>query len=177
MIVSVQHPYVCVAIPKTGTQSMVRFLLQHHAGSQHAFHHSWRVPDEYTGYEIFTVVRNPYEWCFSKWWFACNNPNRQNSVYPYGMDFRNYIQRITRYREHDPHPDRNVPELNMSRTRWVEKSGAGTVLKLEELTAALSRLHFVTDTSAFPHTNRSPGKNRAGFRDRFGRNEAELVHT
>jgi hypothetical protein len=58
----ISHPlrYVYIGIPRTGSKSMHRWLVDHYAGEWRGMH-EWRVPAECQQYLVFTVVRNPYE--------------------------------------------------------------------------------------------------------------------
>lgn len=176
MIISDTHKFVFVAIPKTGSKSMAAFLLDKFEAYRHGFHHQWKVPELKQDYYIYSVVRNPYERCFSMWWFACKTDNRSGSVFKKGTPFDTYMNWVIQRKSFDPNPRRNVPELFMSQSMWFDKSGARQFLKLEDIPASLDALPFYKSATEFPHKNRLDEKSDLTFWDYFGQREAALVH-
>ena len=69
MIISKTLKYVYIAIPRTGSKSMSRWLVDNFQGEWHGRHHEWKVPDECRDFLVFTLIRNPYEIQASGWFF------------------------------------------------------------------------------------------------------------
>jgi len=62
--------FVYVSFTKSGSSSMYALFNQHYAGLNKPRHHR-KIPDEYSIYPSFTVVRNPYSRMVSWWWSIC----------------------------------------------------------------------------------------------------------
>ena len=76
MIVSDKHRYVYIAIPRTASKSIARWLAAHYDGHVVGKHHSTDVPQRCKDYLVWTVVRNPYERAVSGY-FAAHKASRQ----------------------------------------------------------------------------------------------------
>jgi len=61
MIISAEHRYVYIGIPRTGSKSMNHWLCEYFEGQNHGGHHDYGVPEGAADYSIFTIVRNPYD--------------------------------------------------------------------------------------------------------------------
>lgn len=59
MIVSKQLKFIYLALPRTGSKSIVSELILRYQGREIGGHHQMRVPNRYHSYLIFTVVRHP----------------------------------------------------------------------------------------------------------------------
>lgn len=79
MIVSDQHQFVFVAIPKTGTRSVYQIC-----ESKYSFtkikEHLHIVPKQFSNYKKFTTVRNPYDRFLSMWWSTCIRPDSRGAA-------------------------------------------------------------------------------------------------
>jgi len=79
MIVSDQHQFVFVAIPKTGTRSIYN-ICQRQYGFKIYKEHCEIVPEVYQDYKKFTIVRNPYDRFLSMWWSTCIRPDDRGAA-------------------------------------------------------------------------------------------------
>ena len=61
MVISHSLKYVYVGIPRTGSKSMINWLVAYFDGEHVGKHHQYRIPEEVSDYLIFTTVRNPYD--------------------------------------------------------------------------------------------------------------------
>lgn len=59
MIISHQLKYVYIGIPRTGSKSMNRWLMDHFHGEWFGAHHDWQVPDEAKHYLTSVLVKLP----------------------------------------------------------------------------------------------------------------------
>jgi hypothetical protein len=132
MIVSDFHKFVYIGIPKTGSISISHWLNMYYAGRSIDRHHAWHVPEPYQYYYRWTVVRNPYDRCFSLWWFECRNPVRITKSPHFGMSFRDHILMNIRCRDHGD-PLHDVAEARMTQLSYVRMSGAQGIFHLESL--------------------------------------------
>ena len=131
-----------VAIPRTGSKSMCRWLMDHYDGDWVGGHHDWQVPDDCRDYLIFTVVRNPYEIAASSWFFepVIKDPNALPKPKTYAEQCRNWA----------------APSWWPGGQKgYVERSGATQILFFEHLTGCLNELPFVDRTKVppFPRLN------------------------
>jgi hypothetical protein len=173
MIVSKLHRFIYIGIPKTGSISISHWLNMFYGGCSIGMHHDWRVPQDYLSYFRWTVVRNPYDRCFSLWWFECKNPNRRTKSPHFGMSFREHMLMNIRCRDHGD-PLHDVPEARMTQTRYVEQSGAQRVFHLEFLDE-LQQLPFFNKIHPIPHHNQASSDRPRHFFECFGGDEEELV--
>jgi hypothetical protein len=73
MIYNKELGYVFVAIPKTGTRSMYKILMEKYGAIEYADH--WHIiPEEMKDFYKFTIVRNPYDRFVSLWWSTSQRP-------------------------------------------------------------------------------------------------------
>ncbi|MFN2237530.1 MAG: sulfotransferase family 2 domain-containing protein [Anaerolineales bacterium] len=123
MIISHTREYVYIGIPRTGSKSMNRWLMDHFEGEWFGYHHQWRVPEEARNYLIFTIVRNPYErevsgWFHIPWSAEHETPPKPTSLF--AKEKRKAIplkDGTVRIEQH------NVPEVGMNQKNYVEKAG------------------------------------------------------
>lgn len=105
---------VFVAIPKTGTRSIVTYMEDHlnakkFKGSRT---HTVKIPTRLKNHYAFTVVRNPFDRMVSYWWSTCMRPkgsrmefeaflqgNRRSHQYPFVTN--NKLDKIIRYENLD----------------------------------------------------------------------------
>jgi hypothetical protein len=79
---------VFVAIPKTGTRSVVDYLEEHfNARKAKGTHtHSSDIPARLKNHYSFTIVRNPFDRMVSYWWSTCKRPGS-----PKRMGFETFL--------------------------------------------------------------------------------------
>jgi hypothetical protein len=138
------------------------------------YHHSWRVPEEYARYDVFTVVRNPYDRCLSAWWFRCQDPSRREGNPMFGWPFDRFLRSVLAYRETAPRRPTSVAESSLTQKQYVDLSGARLALRLEA-PADLRLLPFVgSDVPPLPRENVTTAR-PAGRWDQLGGREEQLV--
>ena len=80
---------VFVAIPKTGTRSIVQYLEKYFGAKKGARTHEDTIPPQFRKHYSFTVVRNPFDRIASEWWAHCCRPKGKW----YGMGLMTYIKK------------------------------------------------------------------------------------
>jgi len=155
MIISHEHKYVNISIPKTGTISMRKWLAMCCKGSPVAEQHAWdwRPFVNGGGYLIFTVVRNPYARCYSLWKWETHTAKEGGLLVDKSCSFERFllllIAKLPMYFGKETSPD-----IYMNQSDFVYKSGAAIVLKLENLKEELNQLPFVGNSAKyFPFLN------------------------
>ena len=123
MIISHTREYVYIGIPRTGSKSMNRWLMDHFEGEWFGYHHQWRVPEEARNYLIFTIVRNLYEREVSGWFHIPWSAEHETPPKPTSLVAKEKRKAIplkdgtARIEQH------NVPEVGMNQKNYVEKAG------------------------------------------------------
>ena len=177
MIISHVHRYVYIAIPRTGSKSMNRWLMDHYDGEWVGYHHDWRVPATADGYLVFTIVRNPYEKVVSGWYhvpWSIEEPDPPRSISEFAEAMKESIPlkdgTVTI-------ADHNVPEVGMNQAHYVQRAGVQLILHFEHLPACLKRLPFVdaANMAPFPHKEERGTRPPGTFFDLFGTENEPLV--
>jgi len=176
MVVSHEHKYVYIAIPKTACQAVSQWLVEKHGGEYvRPCTHRWWPPEGCEQYLVFTVVRNPYERCFSWWWYGCREPNRREAnAEIWGMSFPEFMrERIGRKDNAPIDPETGRPNTAMTQARFFELSGASRFVRYEAL-EGLSDLQFVEVFNGLPRRNVTVTKPKQAFQAYFeGDSQAE----
>ena len=180
MIISRTLEYVYIGIPRTGSKSMNRWLMENHQGEWYGDHHDWQVPAFAKEYLTFTTVRNPYQ--------------RAVSGY-FGIPWDEH-EKKEELREQVPLPDKSKNPLtkiiqeaialskrtsgaegNMSQREFVEKAGVSFVLFYERLPDSLGTLPFVDEeaVSSFPHVMERGIRPPGNFFDFFSERDEESL--
>lgn len=172
--------FVYTAIPKTGTASIVKYLIYKWKAKRRGLYHDIRVPQAYEHLPRFTVVRNPYERVFSFWWYTCQNPERTDEVFPYGTSFERFMAYLIENKHYDPHPNRNCSWLLESQQNWINRAGVQYVVYLENFYQDFAELPFIQQSPenlpALFKQRKTPGK-PGSFEAYYGndRNKKQLV--
>lgn len=185
MVISHPNRYVYIAIPKTACQAVSQWLVENHWGEYvPPMTHRWWIPEDCAGYTIFTVVRNPYERCFSFWWFGCRDEARKAVVEArgdipefFGWSFERFMRwQIDGRDKVARDPETGRPNVSMTQKRFFELSGASLFFHHENLTE-LSRLPFISEFRPIPPRNVTQGKPKLSFNEYFAAdaNAEELV--
>jgi len=155
-----------IAIPRTGTRSMYRYL-QEHQGGELVRDHEIGVPAEYVDYYRFAVVRNPYDRAISMWLYL-----HQPEVT--GLGFAEWVARITAP-NYTPY-DRNTPwaEWGWKQSYFLKGQRFEQVLRFEDLQVGLMALPFTSVGDSLPHENRVVGRGR--WQHYMGPAEVKLVN-
>jgi len=151
MIISPKYKFVFIGIPRTGSKSMNRWLIEQFGGIWYRGHHDYNdIPDGATGFLRFAVVRNPYDRAVSGYFARVWGEHSQRDELrvavspPSQEDLNELTERkgaLSVSREPTPY-----------RT-FVEGGNISLLLYFERLPGCLSELPFSTgDTiSSFPH--------------------------
>jgi Sulfotransferase family len=149
MLISKIFKFVYIAIPRTGSKSMSRWLLEHYQGESFGDHHEWRVPEFAREYLIFTVVRNPYQRVvsgyFSLTWDNLEPQAELREQLPLPDKAANPLARILQ-EEITHRPSTPDPDFDMNQLPFVAKAGVKLALYFERLPAALTELPFADKT-------------------------------
>tara|TARA_Y100000310_G_scaffold160067_1_gene159745 strand:+ start:2239 stop:2793 length:555 start_codon:yes stop_codon:yes gene_type:complete len=150
-------------MPKTGSRSMRRWLAKHYDGKDLLLCHDWKIPPEYYSYFIFTLVRNPYNRCLSRFRFEAK-----------GKNFIEYMKNLIHLRDHPEIVNFETPEQCMTQKQYILKSKIKKVLYLEHL-AGIKELPFVKEPlPAFLHLNKTtihPGR----FLNKLSQEEEQAI--
>lgn len=177
MIISHTHRYVYIGIPRTGSKSMNRWLMDHFDGEWVDFHHSWRVPAAAQEYLIFTIVRNPYQQAKSGWFHIPWSAEDPNPIKPTKEFAAEMAKSIPLKDGTITIPDHNVPEVGMNQTHYVKRAGVALVLYLERMPHCLRVLPFVDPDNLppFPHSEERGPRVSGTFFDHFKTPEDEAA--
>ena len=176
MIISHTLKYVYIGIPRTGSKSMNRWLMDHFEGQWFDHHHQWQVPEEAKDYLKFTIVRNPYEREVSVWYFAPWSAEKIGPSKPKSF-FAEKMRQSIPLKDGTVKTDGNVPEAGMNQKHFAEKAGVPLVLYFERLPDCLRDLPFVNKDRIppFPHIEERGRRPAGNFFDHFTMEDEKLV--
>lgn len=177
MIISHKFKYVYIGIPRTGSKSMNRWLMDHFAGEWVGYHHQWQVPADAQDYLIFTLVRNPYERQVSAWYHLPWSAPEAAAPKPTDQ-FAEVMQEVVPYKDGTRKIEgHNVPEAGMNQKAYVDKAGVALVLHFEHLPNCLKQLPFVDHNNVppFPHIEERGQRPQQNFFDLFTMEDEKLV--
>ena len=175
MIVSHESRYVYIALPKTACQAISQWLHLHYKGEYvPPMTHRWWPPERCEDYLVFTVVRNPYERCFSGWWWGCQCPVRKQVAEArgdiaefWGWSFDRFMRRRIEKRDDPPrNPETGGPNVYMPQIQFFRLSGASRVFHYENLDE-LEELPFVGEWHPIERRNVTQTKPTRSFFDYF----------
>lgn len=149
MIISHHFRYVYVGIPRTGSKSMNRWLMDHYAGEWVGTHHQWQVPSEAQDYLVFTLVRNPYERAVSGWFHIpwIDPPkDRPLPISFFAEEAQKLLDAQTAQRTGAVQTERQPT----NQCEFVEWAGVSLVLYHEALPECLAALPFVDPAQPAP---------------------------
>lgn len=177
MIICHALKYVYIGIPRTGSKSMNRWLMDHFQGEWVGFHHQWQVPAEARDYLIFTLVRNPYERAMSGWFaipWSVESPEPPQPTGHFATEMHKSIPLKDGTVTIQAH---NVPEVGMNQAHYVMKAGVSRVLHFERLPACLKELPFVDPDNLppFPHEEERGVRPPGDFFDHFTLEDEALI--
>ena len=168
MFVSFRKRFAFVAIPKTGSRSMYRWLRRHFRGRHYGMYHSFILPEEAEkgGWCVYLTVRNPYERAFSHW----NNATLRGGKGEKGLDFPEWIEWRTRCRE-DNHAAAMTGDGGWSTVlnqhEYIDAVRPTHILQVENFPHCLMDLPFVKreQVKEFPWLRKTEGKKAPSFWD------------
>lgn len=148
MIKSDKYKYVFIAIPKTGTKSITKFLEDDYEGKPFDNQHSYVVPEAYKkeNYLVFSAVRNPYTRMVSMWYsVAQRNPEKYGLKNFDGLDFDSFVKGITD----------NITETRdfFYNTQRDFLNDVRVIILFEFLPHSLHSIPFIKSVESFPHRN------------------------
>ena len=142
--VSAKHRFVYIAIPKTGSSTMIPYLKDHYGAVGQGEHHaaSCSVPD---GYLSWTVVRNPWLRLLS-WWDAwtfgyTGDPHPPKDRPNHTCSFAEFVGFLVDNREGEDLPA-TARSLRYPQHLYVEQQPCTRVLKLENIDEEFASLPF-----------------------------------
>ncbi|MCX6017647.1 MAG: sulfotransferase family 2 domain-containing protein [Chloroflexi bacterium] len=177
MIISHALRYVYIGIPRTGSKSMNRWLLDHFQGEWFGEHHAWNVPAEARDYFIFTIVRNPYDREMSAWHFIPWSAPEDRTPLPVS-EFAAGMRGTAKYKDGTTIIEgHETPEVRMNQANYVARAGVKHVLHFERLPHCLTELPFVVPNAVppFPHRPERGVRPPGGFFDHFKNPEDEAA--
>jgi hypothetical protein len=175
MVISHVLKYVYIGIPRTGSKSMNRWLMDHFQGEWVGEHHQWQVPEEAKDYLIFTLVRNPYDREMSAWYFIPWSAPEDRAPMPLDQ-FAEGMKQTAKYRDGTTVIEgHETPEVRMNQANYVKRAGVTQVLHFERLPECLKALPFVDPANMppFPHRPERGVRPMGGFFDHFKQKEDE----
>ena len=151
MIVSEALGYVFVSVPKCGSQTLFKVLVESFKGKRVGGMHHNAVPDSALDFYCFTVIRNPYDRAVSIWWSTTQRPERRNDD-RYGLrkassdpdNFETWALEVMAGVRPAPHVGRVLLRSQQEQLRGVRLD---RLLKLEDLEHSFRLLPFVCDPS------------------------------
>ena len=142
MVISDKHNYLFIAIPKTGTRSIYRLLIDEFDGELKR-DHSKSIDAKYLDHYSFTVIRNPYDRLVSVWWSTCQRGDDSkryiNKFLKDDISFLNFCKNLENLNS-----IKNVPHCNLQ-SDWLESTKFDNVIKFENLNASWLNLPFNKD--------------------------------
>lgn len=200
MIISHEHKYICIGIPRTASKSMDHWLSDYFGGRAHFGHHSYDIPDEYADYLVFTVVRNPYDrhasGHFAVMWDGLAPTDEEMGHCRNKHESLRKFRAILRSRERavqndwprqSPVPlEHRIRELTrrneeagpgINQKRFVDRGRVNLVLYFERLPGCLTELPFVGsgDMPPFPYCPERGIRPEGTFFDYFRDTDEEQV--
>lgn len=172
MVVSDRYKYVYIPVMKTGSQAVSHWLCLNYRGKHVGSYHEMEVPAEYQDYLVWTIVRNPYERCYSWWWMDAKEPREKANPDVFGLPFVEYMHRhIERKMDDRWRYNSADPNYSMTQTRVVQISKATHVIRYESMKEGLAELPFIKRLKwPIASRNKSPTRPQVNFREYFSDN-------
>ena len=147
MIVSEEHRYVFVSVPKAGTHTMYATLTDGFGGRQlDGPYHQKDVPAEYLDFFCFASVRHPFQRAVSIWNSLTQRPNYSPKYLPLigGDSFLEFARWIAKINPAN-RPTGKGGVLLLSQAEWLEDVRLDRYLHLETINSDFAKLPFVSD--------------------------------
>lgn len=160
MMICQEHKIIFVAIPKTATRSIYRFLKQNYDGKI-AGDHSLKIPPQCRDYFKFAVVRDPYDRICSAYWHSCWRPDRDRYKFERRMQERGLPNTLESFLEIVHNPKTRGRHAILQSKYLV--NDINTLLRFENLAEEFNRLPFLKEPVELDIVNSTRGK---AFRSR-----------
>jgi hypothetical protein len=146
MIICTDPEFVFVAMPRTASRSMNRWLLDRFPKAAYSGdHHETDIPNHARGFFRFAVVRNPFSLHLSHYLYRKSRDQNNMHGWCRSRSFLEYLRWISNPLA-SPIQSKEPPQsVTMAR---VEPD---VVLRYESLTGGLESLPFVDTVENFPH--------------------------
>jgi hypothetical protein len=166
-MISHEHKFIYVAIPKTGSASINDWSKRNFEAEQIGRYHGFKIPKEFNRYLVFTIIRNPYERCWSWYWFE---ELRDQNGWSFEEHFRQRLKGKNKNGRGLYHP-----LWASTQKTFVERSKARYVIKLEGL--ELNVLPFVNSEEhmKIPHIRKTRGKPKGLAVDLMTKKQKDIV--
>lgn len=177
MHISRQHKFVYIGIPRTGSKSMYQWLSENYDSENFGGHHDFIVPEEFSDYLVFTVVRNPYDrWAsggFAVLWNG-EQPEAAKRVPPPPLvpSIKPLEERLRESMVEGMNPGNG-----MNQSQFIKKGNVRLALHFESLPECLDDLPFVVrdNMPPFPHALEKGIRPSGTFFDHFQPDDEKCV--
>lgn len=162
MIYSKEKKVIFVAIPKTGTRSVYKNLIENY-GAELYREHFPIIPEEYKDYYSFTIVRNPYDRLISMWWSTCKRDISKKKREGAGDNFRKLaggseLIDLLKWMNTIKY-DGKGSELLSLQSEYLKNNKFDIILENEKLNNQFSNLPFLTNNKQLLKINTTTGTN------------------
>lgn len=179
MIISHEHKFVYISIPRTASKSMCEWLMNY-GGEYVGYRHEWRVPPECKDYFVFTVVRNPYERAasgyFCSHWVKHPKPPERDKR-PLRVRTHHALARRMGTLVGDTKDERKVPEHFQNQYFYCKRARVSMVLHFERLPQCLTKLPFVDEVTNFPRADERVERPSGNFFAHFNSDDEQVIWT
>lgn len=160
MIYNKDIGYVFVAIPKTGTRSMYKILMEKYSAIEYSDH--WHiVPDDMQDFYKFTIVRNPYDRFVSMWWSTTQRPPFNSAGGQFGElaggnDMKTVLRWMIDLKKDNKITKENIfgHQLLLPQSAYLNETNFDTILSTETLDIDFStKLKFINPTETLDMIN------------------------
>ncbi len=165
-----KHQFLYIAIPKTGSSTMTRYLKSHYGAIEQGRHHAaeYSVPD---GYLCWTVVRNPYQRLLS-WWDAWTSGYRGREYPPkdrpkHTCTFAEFVMFLAVERKGADLP-KQIQMIRYPQHLYAQFQPCTVLIKLENLQDEFRSLPFAKPIPFGKRQNIGKWRDRGTVQDFYG---------
>ena len=141
MMVCAKQKIVFVAIPKTATRSIYRFLANEYDGKIQGDHKTI-IPSDYKDFFKFAVVREPYDRLCSAYWHSCWRPDRDRYQFEKRMKERGLPNTFESFLEIIQDPNTRGRHAT-TQTSYLANNTFDMLLRFETLSEDFNKLPFL----------------------------------
>lgn len=157
MIVSKKYNFVFTAIPKTGTRTICRVLMDNYDAHSVGNEHGQIMPVGCKDMYSFVVTRNPYDRAISMWWSTCVREQTGQ-----GKDFKKYansstLEGLLKWMITLPESSKNTGSgmLLTTQSAYFKNNKYDKILSFENLQDDFNTLPFLKNSIILPRLNSS----------------------